>query len=407
MKQASIRRTTLLFVLITVFALTGCAGLVAQQETDIQPVNQVIEAVAPTDLEGTTVTEAAPLAADVAPIEEVVIEPAVQTEQAQPIAQAAAQPAVLDIFAQEQAFVQLFERTNPGVVNVQLTNGQGSGFVIDTQGHIVTNNHVVADGGPVRAIFSDGSIADATVIGTDPQSDLAVIKVNVPANELSPVPLGNSDALKVGQFVIAIGTPFGLESTMTTGIVSGLSRSLPGGASAGAGRYQVPDVIQTDAAINPGNSGGPLLDLNGNVIGVNTAIESPVRGSSGVGFAVPVNVVKAVVPQLIENGRVQHPWLGISGGTLTPPVAEERGLDPDLGGVVVSTVTAGGPAAQAGLQAEDIIIAVDGREVNEFDDLLGYIVQHATVGQTLELQVLRNGQSQFIGVTLQPRPTTN
>ncbi|MEM7115821.1 MAG: trypsin-like peptidase domain-containing protein [Chloroflexota bacterium] len=402
MKQASIRRTTLSFIFIAVFALTGCAGLFAEQESTIQPVNQVIEAVAPTDLEGTTATEAAPVAEDTAPLEEVVIVPAAQAE-----APVAAQPAILDIFAQEQAFVQLFERSNPGVVRVQLTNGQGSGFVIDTQGHIVTNNHVVADGGPVAAVFSDGSVEEATVVGTDPQSDLAVIKVNVPANELTPIPLGNSDALKVGQFVIAIGTPFGLESTMTTGIVSGLSRSLPGGASAGAGRYQVPDVIQTDAAINPGNSGGPLLDLNGNVIGVNTAIESPVRGSSGVGFAVPVNVVKAVVPQLINNGRVQHPWLGISGGTLTPPVAEERGLDPELGGVVVSAVTAGGPAAQAGLQPEDIIIGVDGLDVNEFDDLLGYIVQHASVGQTLELQVLRNGIQQTIGVMLQPRPASS
>ncbi|MCA9808670.1 MAG: trypsin-like peptidase domain-containing protein, partial [Cyanobacteria bacterium HKST-UBA06] len=217
--------------------------------------------------------------------------------------------------------------------------------------HIVTNNHVVADGGPIQVNFANGRSVPATLIGTDPDSDVAVIQVDVPANELTVVPLGDSDSLKVGQIVIAIGSPFGLDNTMTTGIVSGLSRTLPGGAS--ASRYQVPDVIQTDAAINPGNSGGPLLDLNGRVIGINTAIESPVRASSGVGFAVPVNVVKAVVPQIISGEQVQHPWLGIAGGTITPAAAEQMGLNSEQRGVIVSTVTAGGPAAQAGLRGGD------------------------------------------------------
>lgn len=400
MKQKSVRPFFVLFVMMMMLALAACGGL-AEQTAQTQPVAQ-------------TAGEALLLPTAVPAIEETNLTPIDQIAPAPvQVTDQQVQQAMLDLFAQEQAFVSLYERVNGAVVNVQLSNGEGSGFVIDQEGHIVTNNHVVADGGPIQVNFADGRSVPATLIGTDPDSDVAVIQVNVPANELTVVPLGDSDGLKVGQIVIAIGSPFGLDNTMTTGIVSGLSRTLPGGASAN-GRYQVPDVIQTDAAINPGNSGGPLLDLNGRVIGINTAIESPVRGSSGVGFSVPVNVIKAVVPQIINGGQVQHPWLGIAGGTITPAAAEQMGLSSEQRGVIVSSVTAGGPAAQAGLRGGDaqtglggdVVISIDGQPVNEFDDLLGYIIQHTTVGQTVTLQVLRGGQPQTIQITLGARPAS-
>ncbi|MCA9999320.1 MAG: trypsin-like peptidase domain-containing protein [Anaerolineales bacterium] len=399
MKQKSVRQLFILFIMTAMLALAACGGL-AEQTAQTQPVAQ-------------TAGEALVLPTAVSAIEETNFTPTDQVAPApvQVTEQQVAQ-AKLDLFAQEQAFVALYEQVNGAVVNVQLSNGEGSGFVIDQEGHIVTNNHVVADGGPIQVNFANGRSVPATLIGTDPDSDVAVIKVDMPANELTVVPLGDSDSLKVGQIVIAIGSPFGLDNTMTTGIVSGLSRTLPGGAS--ASRYQVPDVIQTDAAINPGNSGGPLLDLNGRVIGINTAIESPVRASSGVGFAVPVNVVKAVVPQIINGEQVQHPWLGIAGGTITPAAAEQMGLNSEQRGVVVSTVTAGGPAAQAGLRGGDantglggdVIVGIDGQVVNEFDDLLGYIIQHTTVGQTVTLQILRGGQPQTVQITLGARPAS-
>ena len=225
------------------------------------------------------------------------------------------------------------------------------------------------------------------------------------------MPLGDSNALQVGQLVVAIGSPFGLANTMTTGIVSGLSRALPTEELGLGANFQTPDVIQTDAAINPGNSGGPLLNLDGEVIGVNTAIESPVRANSGVGFAVPANVVKIVTDQLRESGQVSYPWLGIAGGTLTPEGAEELGLPRDTRGVVISEVTPGGPAAIAGLRGidaatgrgADVVTGVDGLAVDEFDDLLGYIVQQTAVGQTISLEVLREGQTLTITLTLGDR----
>ena len=326
---------------------------------------------------------------------------------------------------EEAALINLYEQNNPSVVHILVLSnagsGQGSGFVYDTQGHIVTNNHVVEGAQQIVVTFADDTQAAATVVGTDVQSDLAVIQVDVPADELNPVALGDSEALRVGQTVIAIGNPFGLEGTMTTGIVSALGRQLPAGSSTPNGsQYVIPDIVQTDAAINPGNSGGPLFNLQGEVIGVNTAIESAVRSSSGVGYAVPSNIVDNVVPQLISSGRVQHPYLGISGMTLSSQVAEALGLSSDQRGVLISQVVNGGPAAQAGLrgatrQADlngltiplggDIITSVDGKAVEQFDDLLGYIVQHTQVGQTITLGVLRDGQAQTVQLTLAARPS--
>ena len=344
----------------------------------------------------------------------------------------------------EQEFVGVYERVNPSVVNIRVTSngsasdipglpqrpspdtpsiprgGQGSGFVYDTNGHIVTNNHVVDGAGRIVVTFADGTEAEARRVGTDPNADLAVIKVDVDAARLKPVALADSDALKVGQIVIAIGNPFGLQGSMTTGIVSGLERDLRAGTStSGGASYTIPDIIQTDAAINPGNSGGPLLNLKGEVIGVNTAIESPVRASAGVGYAVPVNIVKRIVPELIADGKVEYPWLGISGQTLLPDVAKAMGLNEDQRGVLVIEAVDAGPAEKAGLKSSqeqatidgqtvqvggDVIIRIDDQAVEKFDDLLGYIVQKAKVGQTVTLRILRGGEMQDIEVTLGERP---
>lgn len=314
--------------------------------------------------------------------------------------------APLDLVAQQNAYVSVYENTNPGVVHIRLAGGQGSGFVYDTKGHIVTNNHVVEDGGSITVTFADGTEERAELIGRDPDSDLAIIKVDVPASELTPIDLADSEALQVGQIVIAIGNPYGLKGTMTTGIVSGLGRLLPVDSG-----FSIPDIIQTDAAINPGNSGGPLLDINGRVIGVNTAIYAPANSLgtasyTGIGYAVPVNVVKVVVPQLIENGTVATPWLGISGGTVNAAVAEQLNLPSTTRGAYVASVLPNGPASSAGLQAEDVIIGVDGDVIAEFDDLLAYIVQETAVGDTITLTIIRDGQEYTANVTLEARPNS-
>lgn len=334
-------------------------------------------------------------------------------------------PTITGYTEEETTLINLYERNNPSVVHIlvqsNLGGGEGSGFVYDTQGYIVTNNHVVEGAQQIVVTFSDDTQAAATVVGTDVQSDLAVIRVDVPAAELVPVTLGDSEALRVGQSVVAIGNPFGLDGTMTTGIVSALGRQLPAGSVTPNGsQYVIPGIIQTDAAINPGNSGGPLFNLQGEVIGVNTAIESAVRSSAGVGYAIPSNIVANVVPQLINSGRAQHPWLGISGTTLSSQVAAAMGLSEDQSGILVSAVTNGGPAAQAGLRGAtrqanidgltvpvggDIITGVDGRTIEQFDDLLGYIVQHTQVGQTITLSILRDGQPQTVQLTLAARPS--
>ncbi len=355
---------------------------------------------------------------------------------------------------QEDTLISLYERVNPSVVNIQVVlsaaangqpfeiipnlpedhpeapnlpelqpfprTGQGSGFVIDKEGHIVTNNHVIANAEEITVVFADGTEAAAELVGTDPDSDLAVIKVDVPADKLFPVPIGNSDELKVGQMVVAIGNPFGLAGTMTTGIVSGLGRLLPGGGVTPSGdRFSIPDIIQTDAAINPGNSGGPLLNLDGEVIGVNTAIQSARSGAVGIGYAVPSDIVSQVTPVLIAEGQITYPWLGVSGRTLDADTAVAMDLDPDQRGVLVRDVIADSPSDKADLQGSDEIVAIDGfatriggdviigiddQEVREFDDLLGYIVQETAVGDEVTLQILRDGETITVNVTMEARP---
>ncbi|MCP5097694.1 MAG: PDZ domain-containing protein [Chloroflexi bacterium] len=391
-----------LMLLFGLFALilSGCAGLVAQADV---VESQTIEMPAEEAVVVETAVSAPELAAPV---------------ESAPVTALPAQSGPVNGFeavqAQQQAFIDLYTRTNPAVVNISTNGGEGSGFVYDLQGHIVTNNHVVEGSRQVKVTFSDGTELNAAVIGTAPSSDLAVVQVDASKVNLTAVSLADSDALQVGQIVIAIGSPFGLQNTMTTGIISALDRLFPSETGTNGGQFNIPNVIQTDAAVNPGNSGGPLLDIYGNVIGVNTAIQSPVRGSSGIGLAVPANIVNSVVPQLITGGTVRTPWLGIAGGKLTPELANQLGLNEDQTGILISEVVANGPANAAGLRGGnpatglggDIIVAVDGQSMPAIDDLLGYLVQDTLVGQTIQVDLLRDGQLVTVAVTLGERPSS-
>ena len=303
----------------------------------------------------------------------------------------------------------------------------GSGFIYDNSGHIITNFHVIAGSNPddISITFIDGTIYRARVVGTDQYSDLAVLHVedDVPAEKLIPLPLGNSSALRVGQEVVAIGNPFGLSGSMTEGIVSGLNRLIPvyqdPFSDVAAPAFSIPDVIQTDAAINPGNSGGPLLNMQGEVVGINSAIFSTTGGFAGVGFAVPSNTIAKIAPILIERGTFQHPWLGVSGIDMTPEIAEAIGLGEPRGFLVIEAAP-GGPADAAGVQGGntpvqlagreivlggDVILAIDDRDVRKIDDVLGYLQQATQVGETVTLTVWRDGQIMSIGMTLGARPS--
>jgi S1-C subfamily serine protease len=325
---------------------------------------------------------------------------------------------------EDQVLVDMYSRLNPSVVNITVylnqegvldSFAQGSGFVYDDLGHIITNAHVVHGTDGVEVTFSDGLIREATVVGEDLHSDLAVIKVELPEG-ITSIPLGVMDDLAVGQTVVAIGNPFGLEGTLTRGIVSALGRTIPALTI-----FSIPQAIQTDAAINPGNSGGPLLNLNGEVIGVNAQIETSGTSDSniGVGFAIPVSIIRRVVPPLIETGHYDWPWLGVSGYTVNPPLVEAMNL-PVEQGAYVSSLTEGGPAQAAGLQATteaitqdgrqvevggDVITAIDGQPVKTFDDMLVYLTLQTTPGQEVTLTILRDGQYQDVTVQLGTRPT--
>jgi 2-alkenal reductase len=291
----------------------------------------------------------------------------------------------------------------------------GSGFVLDKDGHIVTNYHVIDGADQVEVTFQDGTTVHAKVVGKDPSADLAVIQVDVKSSLLQPVELGDSSALVVGQQVFAIGNPFGQQWTLTGGLVSAVGRTIQASAS----RFSIPQVIQTDAAINPGNSGGPLLDKAGRVIGVNTMIMSDSGTSSGVGFAVPVNIVKKVAPALIKDGKYTYAYLGLSGGSLTPDLAEAMGLPADMHGVLVSELVKGGPSDKAGVLGStrevtidggqtnvggDVIIAVDGKGVTAMDGVIDYLLASKRPGDKMTLTVLRDGQQKDITVTLGERP---
>lgn len=336
------------------------------------------------------------------------------------------EPVIIDSIgpAAQEALVVLFENVSPGVVAIFTDVGQGSGFIYDKQGHIITNYHVIEGFQTVEVRFPSGYMAYGTVVGTDLDSDLAVIKVDVPSEELHPLPLGDSAALRVGQTVVAIGNPFGLESTMTVGVISALGRTLDSQHSTPDGTFfSAGDIIQTDAAINPGNSGGPLFNIDGEVVGINRAIRTfsqndegdPVN--SGIGFAISVNIVKRVVPVLIETGNYDYPYLGVSSNSsLSLDMIEELGLT-QFTGAYVTSVVSGGPADEAGLRdgnkptnfpglfaGGDLIIAIDGREVRVFDDLLAYLITNKSPGDTVVLTVLRGDEKIDISVLLDKRP---
>ncbi|MBV9789174.1 MAG: trypsin-like peptidase domain-containing protein [Chloroflexi bacterium] len=298
---------------------------------------------------------------------------------------------------------------------------QGSGFLLDAQGHIVTNNHVVEGATVIEVSFTNGLVVEASEVVTDPDSDLAVIKVDTLPEGVQPLPLGDSGQVLVGQRAIAIGNPFGLQTTLTVGVVSARGRTVQNRQAVGGGSYSIADVIQTDAAINPGNSGGPLFNSRGEVIGVNTAIRSEGGTFEGVGFAVPSNTVKKVSTALIANGKYEHPYLGIGfdPNQVTAIVAKELDL-PITNGVFVRSVVEGGPADQAGIQANDedseivngdaylvksdIIVMINDRKVITSEDIIDYLATDTEVGQTVTLTILRDGQEQKVEVKLGARP---
>jgi 2-alkenal reductase len=316
----------------------------------------------------------------------------------------------------------LYERVNPGVVSVQVYieqgglsgQGAGSGFILDKEGHIITNNHVVAQAQQITVVFYNEVEAEAEVVGADANSDLAVIRVEQLPEEIHPLPLSDSDQVEVGEWVIAIGNPFGQQSSMSVGIVSAVGRIIPTGVTP----FAIPQAIQTDAAINPGNSGGPLLNLQGEVIGVNAQIVTGgPQVNSGVGFAIPANVVRRVAPVLIESGSYQWPWLGVEGGSVNLAIMQANNLESQQG-AYIDRVVPDSPAAQAGLQGTslsrqingldvpvggDVVIEADGQPIADFSDLLAYIALKNPHDQ-IELTILRNGRSRQIRVELSPRP---
>jgi 2-alkenal reductase len=331
----------------------------------------------------------------------------------------------------------VYEQVGPAVVNITVNmdhpavtgnddipsdleiTSSGSGFVWDAAGHIVTNFHVVEGADQVQVTFSDGTMSIAELVGEDEDSDLAVIKIDPTGYNLTPVRLGSMDDVYVGMRVAAIGNPFGLQGTLTSGIVSAIGRSIPAPT---VGNYTIPDSIQTDAAINPGNSGGPLLNERGEVIGVNAQIRSEVRANSGVGFAIPVSILARVVPSLIDNGRYEHSYLGVRGSTFSPLCAADLELDPTRRGVVVDEVITGGPASRAGLRGADtrissqypsicprfsggdLVTAIDGRAITSFEEMLAYMARYTSPGDTVQLTVLRNGEERQLDLTLGSRP---
>ncbi|MCU0499072.1 MAG: trypsin-like peptidase domain-containing protein [Anaerolineae bacterium] len=316
----------------------------------------------------------------------------------------------------ERAIAEIYQRVSPSVVSINVITsgggGGGSGFVFDQQGHIITNYHVIAqtpdlDREQIEVNFLDGTIVPAEVVGLDPDSDIAVIKVNLSADRLIPVTFGNSDGLIVGQSVLAIGSPFGERWTLTTGIVSALERTIRGLND----RYSIGGVIQTDAAINPGNSGGPLLNLRGEVIGVNAQIRTESGTNSGVGFAIPGLLVQRVARELVEKGEVNYSLIGLTGGSINLAAIEALNLANNQRGVVVSEVIPGLPAAEGGLRpavfteqgelvSADVIVAINGTPLNGMESLIGYLARFTQPGDTVTLTVLRDGQTIELTVTL-------
>ncbi|MDE1844391.1 MAG: trypsin-like peptidase domain-containing protein [Thaumarchaeota archaeon] len=321
------------------------------------------------------------------------------------------------------SLADLFSKSQDGVVQIIVRKtgdnasdrAIGSGIVYDLGGHIITSNHVVEDYQKIRVVFHDGQSYSAKVSGTDRFADLAVIKVDADPQALHPLPLGDSSKLRIGDQVTAIGSPFGLSGSMTSGIVSQLGRILnPPNLQS----FSIPNVIQTDAAINPGNSGGPLLNNHGEVIGINTAIQTETGEFSGVGFAIPSNTMKKIVPVLIQTGHYKHPWLGVSGISVDPDLADSLSL-PAHSGFLIENIVSDSPASKAGLHASnqtkivdgikykfggDIIIGVDNTQVTKLEDLLNYLQDYKSAGDNMIMHIVRDNKTMDVTLTLQERP---
>lgn len=311
-------------------------------------------------------------------------------------------------------FIEIYNTTRNSVVLIETDIGSGSGWVYDTDGHIITNNHVVEDTSWIQVTFQSGTIIQATLVGRDPYSDMAVIRINHLGEPLLPLEIGVSKNLLVGETVIAIGNPFGLDNTMTAGIVSATGRQM-----STINNYAIVDVIQTDAAINPGNSGGPLFNLRGKVVGMNTAIISNTNDFSGIGFAIPSDTIQREVMALIENGSYEHPWIGISGLDLAPQFAGAMGLVNTTKGTLVVNLIEGGPADLAGILSStdtvniggftysvggDVIIGIDGVIMETFYELQVYLTRNTKPGDTVTMNVIRDGEVIEVPFTLGSRP---
>ncbi len=402
-------------------------------------------ATQPATLPPSTASVVAPISQEEARTSEVIA----STESSVPAATSAPEPpavAKLDanaiVAAQEQVMVNIYQNLLPSVVHIRVSSrldtglispsdprlplpqdprdffqqGEGSGFVWDDDGHIVTNNHVIQGAERVTVTFSDRTEIEAKVIGTDPDSDLAVLELEETKEGSIPAPLGDSDSLKVGQMAVAIGNPFGQQFTMTSGIVSALGRTISSTNSV----FSIPEVIQTDAPINPGNSGGPLLDRAGQVIGINTQIISRSGVSSGIGFSVPINIAKRVIPALIDDGHYEYSWLGITGSSLRSEIAAHMDLPKHTGGALVIQVSGDSPAEKAGLAGSDatftidgvefpsggdVIVGIDGTTINRMSDLIAYLVSNTQPGDNVVMEVIRGDQGRIeLDVTLGKRP---
>jgi S1-C subfamily serine protease len=416
---------------LAALALAGCGFGLPNTAEQPDPTMEAIQTQVAAMAQAQTGRQATPTLGAPRPTD-----PPLPTIPPQPTIDPALSSALVD---QERLLVELYTRASPAVVSIDVVGGgglpddhpvipgmpeargQGSGFLFDDQGHIVTNNHVVEGATQLQVRWWDGSTSIAELIGTDPDSDLAVIKVSALPQGVAPLPIADSREVQVGQTAVAIGNPFGEQNTLTVGVVSGLGRTLSG-PTREFGRFSIPNIIQTDAAINPGNSGGPLLSVRGEVIGVNTAIAVSQGGGSfeGVGYAVPSSTVSRVAPALISQGRYEHPWMGISMFPLDALLAERLGL-PVGSGVLITSVQPGSPASDAGLRpgereetvngvplpvGGDIVVALNGEPISNGDELIGLLDLNHVVGDTITLSVLRDGASapEDVQLTLEARP---
>ncbi len=378
-------------------------------ETDAQTLRSAIQSV---------LDETLPTAGDGSLgqlVDEAITARLAQMEQRTTISQTAAATGDAAGGDLQATLVALYQQANPSVVFIITSTGSGSGFVYDTAGRIVTNNHVVSGSRSFEIVFASGDRLSGRLVGSDADSDLAVLQVDALPDGIEPLPLAEPDGLQVGQFVVAIGNPFGEQGSMSVGIVSGLGRSLRsqrGQSGVGGTAYSLPSVIQTDAPINPGNSGGPLLNLAGEVVGVNSAIASTTGVNSGVGFSIPVVAVQRIVPSLIDQGEYTYSYMGVSFDDEVS-LSDQAQFDlPQTQGAYVVGVSANSPASRAGLQAADpntgrggdLVVAIDGRPVRDFNELNSYLVFSTEPGQTIDLTVLRDGDEVTLPLTLGARP---